>query len=327
VWIRRPSITASVGACGGGHPGSYGHPAKISSNARVPTVRSGQLIRGARTEPTQRPGGDHAAGPGAAQWVSLSSPARQRRRRVWQLVPLRGGQGRDPIGLEDTGGAFVSHGTNSDGQPLEVREDGNSMEWRVAEAETPRAARAQSPVRPSDCPSCHEASPARHVRRIPTQRSRQTTGEVLRDIYNFWVPPIWALTEYDDETVRRLNDSDVPLAEKFAIELNRQGRMMREDPLAIPGVVGIPGGPRGRPPSLGSARPPAQSGPTFRNLFPEHTVGVPQQTYSPRQLRTKTGRINYVVLEDGKLVLGRRSRDVAGTLILQPVPRSERPAR
>ena len=50
----------------------------------------------------------------------------------------------------------------------------------------------------------------------------------------------------------------------------------------------------------------------FKNQFPADEIGSPIQTYSPGQLSTKTGKMNYVVVEDGSLRLGRIRNEVGG---------------
>lgn len=55
------------------------------------------------------------------------------------------------------------------------------------------------------------------------------------------------------------------------------------------------------------------SGRAFTNLFPEHQIGAPIQTFSPQQLQNMAGRrLNYVVTEDGALVIGRQAIEVGG---------------
>jgi len=61
-----------------------------------------------------------------------------------------------------------------------------------------------------------------------------------------------------------------------------------------------------------SAAPEAGGPRLFVNKFPEHQVNPPCQTYEPGQLATKTGKINYVVLEDMTLRLGRIRSDADG---------------
>jgi filamentous hemagglutinin len=55
------------------------------------------------------------------------------------------------------------------------------------------------------------------------------------------------------------------------------------------------------------------SNPTlFLNNFPEHPVGPPIQTFSAEQLSNITRRLNYVVLQDGSLIIGRRANQIGG---------------
>ena len=53
-------------------------------------------------------------------------------------------------------------------------------------------------------------------------------------------------------------------------------------------------------------------GPGFSNLRPEDPVGPPIQTFSPAQVSKITRILNYVVTEDGELVVGRRDNSQVG---------------
>lgn len=57
-----------------------------------------------------------------------------------------------------------------------------------------------------------------------------------------------------------------------------------------------------------------KTGVKFSNQFPTHEIGVPIQKFSPSQVSSKnfSRRLNYVVTEDGQLVLGRQARDIGG---------------
>ncbi|MCH8512812.1 MAG: hypothetical protein LAT83_14345, partial [Kiritimatiellae bacterium] len=52
----------------------------------------------------------------------------------------------------------------------------------------------------------------------------------------------------------------------------------------------------------------------FKNRFPEHQVSSPIQVFTPEQAGRSTfsRKVNYVVREDGSLILGRQSRGVGG---------------
>jgi RHS repeat-associated protein len=68
-----------------------------------------------------------------------------------------------------------------------------------------------------------------------------------------------------------------------------------------------------RDPSQNSLIPSVGAEPRlFENKFPEHQVVTPLQIYTPSQLLTKAGRINYVVMEDGSLRLGRQNKNPGG---------------
>lgn len=50
---------------------------------------------------------------------------------------------------------------------------------------------------------------------------------------------------------------------------------------------------------------------TFSNKFPDHEVGVPF-TFSPQRLMTKSGRFNYVVTTERRLIVGEIANEVGG---------------
>jgi hypothetical protein len=50
----------------------------------------------------------------------------------------------------------------------------------------------------------------------------------------------------------------------------------------------------------------------FVNQFPEHDVHPPRQVYRSDRMQNKTGEFNYVVMADGKLILGRESKQPGG---------------
>ncbi|MEE4857088.1 hypothetical protein V2K27_04755 [Pseudomonas alliivorans] len=54
-----------------------------------------------------------------------------------------------------------------------------------------------------------------------------------------------------------------------------------------------------------------QATPSFPNQFPDHPTGVPT-LISDTKLAQGAGKYNYVVLEDGRLVIGRKFNDVGG---------------
>jgi filamentous hemagglutinin len=52
----------------------------------------------------------------------------------------------------------------------------------------------------------------------------------------------------------------------------------------------------------------------FSNKYPNHEIGNPLQVLTPSQVANQSfsRRLNYVVLEDGTLIMGRQKRDVIG---------------
>lgn len=54
-----------------------------------------------------------------------------------------------------------------------------------------------------------------------------------------------------------------------------------------------------------------ESAPSFPNQFPDHPTGVPT-LISDTKLTQGAGKYNYVVLEDGQLVIGRKFNGVGG---------------
>jgi hypothetical protein len=73
--------------------------------------------------------------------------------------------------------------------------------------------------------------------------------------------------------------------------------------------VEIKGPPDPVNPPAARATPPRK---TFTNQFPDDPVGPPIQVYAPEQLRSVSQRLNYVVTEDGELVVGRIRNEVGG---------------
>ena len=51
--------------------------------------------------------------------------------------------------------------------------------------------------------------------------------------------------------------------------------------------------------------------PSFPNQFPDHPIGIPI-LISDTKLTQGAGKYNYIVLEDGRLVIGRKFNDVGG---------------
>ncbi len=83
------------------------------------------------------------------------------------------------------------------------------------------------------------------------------------------------------------------------------------DPLATP-APGAAGKPTARSASSTSGRPAPKK--TFTNKFPEHTIDAPLQEFAIEQVtrRTFNRTLNYAVMEDGSLRLGRRVQNRPG---------------
>ncbi|MEE5061122.1 DUF637 domain-containing protein [Pseudomonas alliivorans] len=76
------------------------------------------------------------------------------------------------------------------------------------------------------------------------------------------------------------------------------------------------GGPRvagtlAKGPKVTAGSEKVQATPSFPNQFPDHPTGVPT-LISDTKLAQGAGKYNYVVLEDGQLVIGRKFNDVGG---------------
>lgn len=83
----------------------------------------------------------------------------------------------------------------------------------------------------------------------------------------------------------------------------------REDVLKFAAAIALGKAIGGTKGTAGSVK--VQATPSFPNQFPDHPTGVPT-LISDTKLAQGAGKYNYVVLEDGQLVIGRKFNDVGG---------------
>lgn len=83
----------------------------------------------------------------------------------------------------------------------------------------------------------------------------------------------------------------------------------REDVLKFAAAIALGKAIGGTKVTAGSVK--VQATPSFPNQFPDHPTGVPT-LISDTKLAQGAGKYNYVVLEDGQLVIGRKFNDVGG---------------